>query len=1044
MSHTVSFTYKIQVPRRPDHLVSRPRLLHSLNAIVERQLVIISAPIGYGKTSLLIDFANSQPILPICWLSLSSFDQDPWEFLGYLTATVEQRFPNSVARTQRMLNSRGQNEFTTVGTTLAHEIDAIRSNFAIIIDDWHLVDHVCEINALINTLLQLCSNCHLILASRTSPTLANLMLLMARRQLVGIGEQNLRLTLDEATTILGSNPDDDQQRAQIAQKLNQTQGWITGLLLTQMSSAVMPPSNSHQQIDRHIHNLLVEQVFNLQPPDIRAFLLDSALLDELTASTCDLILHRNDSAALLNLLVQHQLFISEIAPGTYQYHTMFREFLRAHYRLIDPGRLQQTAARVVADHMDRQRWSQAFDVCVAAHDLAMAVQVAQSGGEQMYAVNRVETLERWFATLPNEMLDATLLCLKARVLLNRGKPHDARGIIALAEKRAQPHQRIDVLIVRAQIARILGQYQQALSDIESALQLGPSRLQLGALLRLQATCHHRLGQTGRAITELDQALEIEREHHDLYAMARIQHDLGICYEAKGMLQHAEDYYSHADALLATLGNTGQRAMSLNSKAVVQHLSGRYHDALATLTTALGFANDAALPRARATVLASLGDLYTDMRRWSEAQDTYADAETSGGSAFLNSYIALMQIRLLAHQGHYAKAERALKRLPQTVLDQQPHLTLFLRTLLAIGLGQTAEAIAGATQAVNTFLGAGSPLDLARAYLLRAATATIAQPPAHDQVLHWVEQALQISDSLGHDTFLAAEAGAIPPLREYPAKGSSRASLWLQALQSPQQPPAPDAPASSAPKITLQPAPLPVLTIRTLGADQILVDGARVDIGWLKAREVLYYLIAQPDGASSDALCDAIWGDAEIDKARDALRSAIYRLRSALPRQFITRHGRHTYRLDHSAFRLSYDVASFLAIVEGPKTDNHALSEAISLYRGPYLIWSSNEWCTATRTYLEQQYLQGLCILAKHHENAQAHQKAIPLYMRILAINEFDEDAHTSIMRCHIALQNRAAAIEQYQTLQRILRAELGLDVVATSEASRLYEQLLDG
>lgn len=235
---------------------------------------------------------------------------------------------------------------------------------------------------------------------------------------------------------------------------------------------------------------------------------------------------------------------------------------------------------------------------------------------------------------------------------------------------------------------------------------------------------------------------------------------------------------------------------------------------------------------------------------------------------------------------------------------------------------------------------------------------------------------------------------------------------------------------------------PLLMVRTLGVDQIVLNGQPVKLGWNKAREVLYYLLAHPDGASIDTLRERIWPDRTAEQSRDALRSAIYQLRSVLPHDLITLHGRQVYRINRDHLRVDYDVERFLNVVEASAGNPELLLEELDLYRGLYLSFTDSHWCVALRTQLERRYLHALHRAAAYHEEEHAHADALLLYQRILTVDTLDEAAHAGVMRCQIALDNRAAAINQYHTLRRILDEELGLNPEPASEAEQLYRQLL--
>jgi two-component SAPR family response regulator len=216
----------------------------------------------------------------------------------------------------------------------------------------------------------------------------------------------------------------------------------------------------------------------------------------------------------------------------------------------------------------------------------------------------------------------------------------------------------------------------------------------------------------------------------------------------------------------------------------------------------------------------------------------------------------------------------------------------------------------------------------------------------------------------------------------------------------------------------------------------------ISIGWNKAREVFFYLLAHPNGSSLDELRDNIWPDLSAQRSREALRTAIYQIRSVFPRDFIVLHGRQIYKIDRNIVNIEYDVEMFLSHHESAEKDPLKLISAINLYQGPFLPSSDNQWSTVLRSHLEQQYLHMIHTAARHYELSRHVTDALLLYKRILAVDNFDEVAHTGIMRCQIALGNRAAAIEQYHLLRQLLDEELGLNPKPSSEIEQLYLQML--
>lgn len=1027
----VDYSHKIAVPQRPPYLVARPRLTAFVEKVTEQRLLALTAPAGYGKTSLLIDWAASAR-LPVCWYSLDRLDVDPWTFVGYVLAALAQPFPAAFTATSELLYGASRSPFATVAASLVRELAAIEQDLILVFDDWHFVDGIADCSDLVEQILAYCPRCHVILASRSFPSVHNLMLLAARRQMIGLDEERLRFTADELLPVLEAAPT-EPFASDLAQRwVDQTNGWITGILLALEVAGAAPPADTlaDPRAQRRIYGFLAEQVLDRQRPEIRAFLLDAALLEDVDPLACDALRNRSDSALLLGEVLEAHLFVAEIRPGIARFHSLFREFLLERYQTVAPSQFRAMASRVGDMHLGQHQWSAAFDLFLKANDRAAAQRVVAAGGEATYLVGRLETLERWFAALWLDDLDVPLLCLKARVMLDRGDQHKADVLASLAAARASADENAMVLLLQAQIARVTGKYDTALVLAQTVLRSGANPAQQGAALRTIAISHQRLGQIALAVKELTQALETERARGDLYCVAQLQHDLGICHEELGLLQHAEQLYSLADGHWAMTGNIGLRAMTLNSKGVVQHLSGRYLDAHATLTTAAAEAQAAAIPQYEATVLASLGDLFSDLQLWEQARVAYRDARQLGGTGYLTRYLEFAEARLMIRRRQYADAARMLQAISASSGLQRAQVLL-----LQSSIARSQREYATARDMVDAALAAlsenGTPLDYARALLTLADVVAHAMPADSSALLEALDRAIRIADQLGHDWFLVSTAIHMPEmLRRAAAAGWSRAPDWLERQQE----------LRVASRMIDQHDRRPVLTVRTLGTDQILVDGRPITLGWSKAREVLCYLLQHPNNTTPDTLRAAIWPD---DAPSRIVKDAIYALRSALPAELINMHGRQFYRLNPAAARVEYDVASFSELLKRAQHDSEARLSAIDLYGGSFLPACDSAWCKTLRGNLERSYVQALHQAAEASEQHNDYSDALGMYRRILEHEPFDELAHAGIMRCYVELSNRAAAIEHYRSLRNKLHDELGLDLDSSSEVELLYTRILN-
>ena len=225
---------KIVIPALRPEILHRGRLLALFDNLLDKKLTIIAAPAGYGKTSLLVDFARQSEI-PTCWLSLDALDQDPQRFCAYLIAALEQRFPKFGKQSKAVLRSLVslEQDMERILSALVNEIDAqIDQHFTLVVDDYQFVDSVPDIRNLFSRFIYLVGeNCHIILCSRRVPALPDITLMVARQQVGGFDLQELAFRPNEVRALFESNYGMTLDDRLVDGLMQQTEGWITGLHL---------------------------------------------------------------------------------------------------------------------------------------------------------------------------------------------------------------------------------------------------------------------------------------------------------------------------------------------------------------------------------------------------------------------------------------------------------------------------------------------------------------------------------------------------------------------------------------------------------------------------------------------------------------------------------------------------------------------------------------------------------------------------------------------------------------------------------------------
>src|ERR1051325_2937733 len=427
---------KIIVPHRRPVLLSRPRLLESLKSLLDNKLLLLSAPAGYGKTSLLIDLANNVD-MPVCWLSLDLLDRDPQRFLAYLIASLGERFPRVGEASRPQLNRLKsiEQDAESLLITLTNEIyDQIEDDFLVIIDDFHLLDDFPVISSLVNRLLELVmENCHILLSSRTLPNLDDVTLMVAREQVAGLNHVELAFAPRELQALYAQNYHQHLSEEAAQDVVDQTSGWITGMVLFNS-----PGMTRVSGVDMFAY--LGHQVLDQQPEPVREFLMRTSLPEEFNSEFCELVLgplysEPQNWFAFMGLILEKNLFVLPLGEdGRWlRYHPLFREFLQARLREERPQEVQSVLERMVTAYEKMGEWEKAYFTCKQLNDMEALAGVVERSGTSMLQTALV-TLEGWINSLPPAYVRTRpgLISLRGPILALKGNLQESKDLLDIA------------------------------------------------------------------------------------------------------------------------------------------------------------------------------------------------------------------------------------------------------------------------------------------------------------------------------------------------------------------------------------------------------------------------------------------------------------------------------------------------------------------------------------------------------------------------------------------------------------------------------------
>ena len=400
---------KLHIPARRRGLVNRPRLIARLRRTVDARLTLVSAPAGFGKTTLLGEWLADMPAdRQVAWLSIDPADNDPANFWTYVVAALQQAVPGAGSTSMAIV---GSPPFPTelLVTTVVNELAEASGDVWLVLDDYHLIDNREVRDGVALLLEHLPAHVHLVIGTRADPDLP-LSRWRVRGELAEIRAADLRFTPNEATAYLNDVTELDLDPEQVAALEQRTEGWVAALQLAALSIRGREDVGGFiarfAGNDRYIVDYLVEEVLAQQSDEIREFLLQTAVLDRLTGPLCDSVTGRDDGAQTLVGMERANLFVVPLDDRRewWRYHHLFGDVLLARL-------LAQRPDLVPLLHERASRWYERHDLiedairhALAARDFNRAAYLMELAAPMVRRHRRESTLFGWLRALPDDVV----------------------------------------------------------------------------------------------------------------------------------------------------------------------------------------------------------------------------------------------------------------------------------------------------------------------------------------------------------------------------------------------------------------------------------------------------------------------------------------------------------------------------------------------------------------------------------------------------------------------------------------------------------------
>lgn len=779
-------------PLRPDFVI-RPRLVERLDQGIAQnsRLILVSAPAGFGKTTLVAEWATNSK-LAVAWLSLDEGDNDPVVFLAYLAAALGQIGANIVPLLAQPLAS----PVALVEDSLAALINKIAAwpeRFLLILDDYQTITEVAIHQALTYLLKNLPAQAHLVLVSRSDPPL-NLARLRGHGQLVEVRADALRFTPDEVAAYLNDQMNLALQPGDIQALESRTEGWVAGLQLAALSMRDRPDKHAFVRAfageHRYVMEYLMEEVFNRQPAAVQRFLSHTAILSRMNGDLCDMVTGNSNSAAMLERLWHENLFVTSLDDDRqwYRYHRLFVDLLANQLRqTYSAAEIREMHRRAATWYRQNRSLDEAIRHALQTQDEDLIVGLIEEAAPEALYSGRITTLLSWLAVLPSDLLKgrprlqiyhgwayflsgqaetAEQLLLDARTALN--------SLPATLANRAL---RGELATLLATIASLRGDIPLIEEEAKEALANLPpdDRVSRARAQRALGNAYGLAGDTDRSLQAIREASELALQGGNKFLAADMLAVMAVTQLHQGRMREAAISFEQVVALGQQEGKTPQPFSSLgyDGLALIHLERNELEQAQQLLDQALTLSE-------RGGIGYNLVATYTTDARLKQAKNLpdealaalqKAEQALSTFSSVPNAvHLVACQVRWRLGIGDVAAADRWANQGPPgmagvTDLDELPVVLREVQQVtcarLALAQGNLSEALAHCAEVVSTAEPAGRMARFIEAQLLAALA--LAQQGERAKALQALESSLESAQPEGYVRAYLEEGPAVAEL-----------------------------------------------------------------------------------------------------------------------------------------------------------------------------------------------------------------------------------------------------------------------------------------
>jgi len=1062
----------ILIPRRRASILTRPRLLDQLQGLLEHRLILLSAPPGYGKTALLVDFFYNRRI-PVCWYTVDQTDNHLIAFLLHFLASIQHHFPNVGKTAGMVVNEADQNNFDLdqVIVPLVNDLQKLAvENLAIVLDDFHQIGSNERIAAFVSRFVQRAGdNIHMILSARKNPVLPDMELMAGRSQLGFMKPTDLLFTIPEIQALFWQNhrlvvPDEKAGHIHHA-----TGGWITTLLLS-------PPEHWEDVLEHTqavniggfgLYDYLSCQILAQQSQETQSFLLFSSLLGDFDIDLCRSVLgstvysqDTNWDNLLATVTGEYMLAQQMGEQGErLRYNQPFEEFLQKQAFAEYPEQARQVLEKLAATCEEQDTCEKAWWVYRKLGDQERQASLIEKAGPALIKQGRFRTLARWLGELPADMVYTRphLLSIQGVVMamsqdLDRAMPLLNKAV-ELFEQEGSSAGLALALARRATAFFSQGNHQASLADAERVIELTQGQPGQESILA-DALTSKGIGLTWSGKPEqgleyLEQSFEIYGIQGDVLNCVIVRQEMGIAYRIIGNYRLARESYQQALAIWNKIGDVHKAASVYNNLGVLDYYDGDYAGAAENFQASLNLAKQSGYSRMEGYALVGLGDVFTELGANARAHAVYTLAANIPATAnsILIFYTHIGRARLFRLQRDWPSAD-AMMQAARLSLEKYPSLHeqgiyTIEAGLQALGRKKAEEATAIFEEAVGILNEAKKVGDLAQAFLLLAsAQHAVGHPGVKENLWKAFEKASLIQS---RHVLVIPGQHCKPLLETFRQDVDLKNQVALLASTVEQfEDQKPSLLQSIRQFIQVFPGEPVHLLIKGFGDGLVYLDGRLIsnsDWTYVMAKEVLFYLLSNPRGLSQADASLHFWQDSDPKQRSAALRNTRYYLRRALGQDILA--PAEDRLVFNFGLAYQYDVEDFQRLIRqakvNPEEAAEMLEQAINLYANDFLHTTWRDWAAPIRTHLRQELISALLDAGEIALSRRNFERGLEYCRMALQYDVTLEAGYRLSMRIYAALGQRAEAVKQYHLCRQALQDHLG--IAPDAETEELFKRL---